>query len=322
VYFGMVNLTNVARVGANYAAANAIAWQGSGDTSKQARYFELMRADATKIECTLPAALPSPTFPTVGPTQYDLNSTVTVRLTCSFRLLTPMLSKLIGDGAGNITLVAASTFKIRSGAVNGVIVGGEVPPPTPSPTAGPTPTPAPTATPDPGWTPDPLATPTPTPTPAPVVDFYGDPTSTDSSGGGTGGAQIVGAPNLAVTFHNTTTGSSGSCLWQFGDGVTSNSCSSTVSHVYTSRGSYSVTLTDSGSSKTRTDYVLVACQVPAFAGVRVNVAVDIWTAAGFSYLNLTAQDGNGNYKIGYQSLAGGLVNPPGNCSDATIQVGP
>lgn len=321
LYFGLVNLTNVARVGANFAAGNPDGWAGMGDADKAARYVELIRADANKIDCTLPASLPAPLFTTVGPTQYDLNSSVTVRLTCSFRLLTPLLSKLIGDGAGHINLVAAATFQIRAGAVNGVAIGDTVPTPSPSPSPAPTttPTPAPTGT----W--DPFASPTPTPDPTPVpavVDFYGTPTSTDSSGGGTGGSQIVGAANLTVTFHNTTTGHWGSCLWDFGDGGTSISCGSTVSHSYYSRGTYSVTLTDSDVSKTRTDYILVACQVPAFAGVRVNSAVDVWTAAGFAWFNLTAQGGNGNYKIGYQSLAGGLVNPPGNCSDATIQVGP
>ena len=59
-----------------------------------------------------------------------------------------------------------------------------------------------------------------------------------------------------------------------------------------------------------------------FAGVRKSNAVTTWTTAGFSYLNLFALSGKGNYKIGYQSLAGGLVNPPGGCSGAVIQVGP
>ena len=75
-----------------------------------------------------------------------------------------------------------------------------------------------------------------------------------------------------------------------------------------------------GIAKGRTSYVLVACQVPAFTGVRKNSASDVWTAAGFSYANISFISGSGNYKIGYQSLAGGLVNPSGGCSGATIQV--
>ena len=34
------------------------------------------------------------------------------------------------------------------------------------------------------------------------------------------------------------------------------------------------------------------------------------------------QSGSGNYKIGYQSTAGGIVNPTGGCSGASITVGP
>ena len=56
--------------------------------------------------------------------------------------------------------------------------------------------------------------------------------------------------------------------------------------------------------------------------MRKNDALDLWTGAGFSSGNMTKLDGNGNYKIGYQSLVGGLVNPLGGCSGATITVGP
>jgi hypothetical protein len=320
-YFGMVNLTNAARVGANYAASNPVAWQGTGDATKKAYYATLIRADATKIDCTLPGTLPAPQFTTAGAAQYNLGSTVQVSLTCSFRLITPLISGLIGDGAGNVTLGVSASFKIRAGSVNGVAIGGVAPSPSVTPTPGATPTPVPTVTP----TPDPNASPTPTPTPAPVVDFYGIPTTTDSSGGGSGGDAVVGAPTLTVKFYNTTTGATGTnCSWDFGDGGTSTSCSSTVFHSYYSRSTYNVTLTMDGISKARTSYVLVACQVPAFAGVRRNSATDVWTAAGFSYANITLlQDGNNsNYKIGYQSQAGGLVNPQGGCSGATIQVGP
>ncbi len=95
-----------------------------------------------------------------------------------------------------------------------------------------------------------------------------------------------------------------------------------MTHTYTQEGIYTVALTIDGASGTRVEYILVACKVPAFAGVRVNSAPGVWSAAGFSSSNFSSLQGTGNYKIGYQSLAGGLVNPQGGCSGATITVGP
>jgi PKD repeat protein len=126
---------------------------------------------------------------------------------------------------------------------------------------------------------------------------------------------------MVVTFNNNSTGGQGNCLWTFGDGFSSNACSSQVTHTYSTRGTYSVTLTVETASLARSNYVLVSCQVPAFAGVRKNSASTVWSTAGFS-TSMTFLSGTGNYKIGYQSLAGGLVNPLGGCSGATIQVGP
>jgi hypothetical protein len=289
----------------------------------QLRYRQLMARDATGIDCTLPSTLPAPSF---IDSSYAVGARVQVSLTCSFNLLTPLISNLVGDGAGNVNVAANAIFTIRFGSPDGaIVIGGDVPAPTP--TTAPTPTAAPSA-PAPTATPDPAASPTPTPAPttAPVVSFYGEPTSLDGSGGGPPGSTdeglIVGIPTLNITFHNTTSGTWGNCTWTFGDGQTSNSCSTTVSHGYTTRGTYSVTLQVDGQTVGRSNYVLVGCKVPSFAGVRKNDASGLWTGAGFSSGNITKLDGNGNYKIGYQSLVGGLVNPPGGCSGATITVGP
>lgn len=341
VYLGWVTLTNVARIGANFAAQNPDAWSGSGNSGTQARYRTLMSKDATGIDCTLPATAPNPAF---SDSAHAVGSRVTVNLSCSFSLFTPMLSNLVGDGAGHLNVASSATFLIRFGSFDsGTVFTGGGPLPTPTPTAAPTPTPTPaptptptvaptpTPTPAPGATPGPTVAPTPTaaptPTPVPVVvSFYGTPISTDSSGGGPPGSvdenQVVGIPNLAITFSNTTTGEQGNCQWDFGDGGTSNACSDTVDHTYTTRGTYNVTLTVEGQPLTRSSYVLVSCKVPAFAGVHKNSAATTWSGAGFVSNNLSTMSGNGNYKIGYQSLAGGLVNPPGGCSGATISVGP
>ena len=323
VYLGWINLTNVARIGANFAAANPDAWEGTGDAAVQLRYRQLMARDAQGIDCTLPNPLPQPTF---IDNSRAVGSRVQVNLTCTFSLLTPLISSLVGDGAGNVNVGSNAVFTIRFGSPDSAVIGGNAPSPSPSPapSAGPaTPSPAPTGTSGPTPAPGASATPAPTATPgAVVVSFYGDSTSADSSGGGTSGAQIVGVPTLAVIFHNTTTGTQGNCTWTFGDGGTSNACSDTVSYTYTTRGTYSVTLTVDGQTVSRSNYVLVGCKVPSFAGVRKNSALSNWTGAGFSSGNMTFLSASGNYKIVYQSRVGGLLNPPGGCSGATITVGP
>jgi hypothetical protein len=321
VYLGWVSLTNIARIGANFAAQNPDAWDGAGDAAVQLRYRQLMARDAQGIDCTLPATLPQPTF---MDSSFNVGARVQVNLSCNFKLFTPIISNVIGDGAGNLSVRSSAVFTIRYGSPDGAPIGRDIPTPSPSPT--PSPTPAPTATPGATPTPDPNASPTPTPGPPLIVSFYGTPTSTDSYGGGPPGSTdenlIVGIPTLSVTFSNTTTGTQGNCTWLFGDGGTLNACSGTVSHSYLSRGTYNVSLTVDGQTVNRSAYVLVGCKVPAFAGVRMASASAAWANAGFAVGNLTTLPGNGNYKIGYQSLAGGLINPSGGCSSATIQVGP
>jgi Flp pilus assembly protein TadG len=318
VYLGWVTLSNVARIGANFAAQNPDAWTGTGDATVQARYRRLMLNDAAGLNCTLPGTLPDPVFADSART---VGSRVTVQLSCSFPLMTPLIRDIIGDGAGNLQVQTSAAFGVRFGSFDTTTVfnpgswATPTPVPTPTPSSSPSPTPLPS-----GATPDPSATAAP-----PVISLYGIAAGTDSTGGGPPGSvgedQIVGVPNLDVTFYNTTTGPQGNCTWTFGDGGSTNSCAGTVSHVYSIRGTYDVTLNVDGYSLTRSQYVLVACKVPSFSGVRVGNAANMWLSAGFQPGNVTELPGPGNYKIGYQSLTGGLVNPPGGCS-AQIQVGP
>lgn len=336
VFMSYVNIQNMARIGANYAAINATAWQ-TGDTVRQDRYRTLMGFDdATASGCDLPSPLPQPVF-----SGYTFGSNVRVDISCDFQLITPFLSSLIGDGAGNVPISATTNFTVRTGSVDsGSIGAGGLPSAPPTATAPPTPTPTPTATPTPTPTPgpsgslDPGATPTPTsapptasPTIPPVtVDFYGTPTSVDSEGGGPspspGFENIVGIPTLPVTFTNATTGVQQTCLWSFGDGTTGAGCGSTVSKSYSVKGTYNVTLTVNGQQLVRPGYVLVGCKVPSLIGRKVNTAAGEWVGDGFTAGNLSKLAGNGNYSINYQSLVGGLLNPPGGCDGATIQVGP
>jgi PKD repeat protein len=84
--------------------------------------------------------------------------------------------------------------------------------------------------------------------PAPVANFTGTPVS--------------GAPPLAVSFTDTSTGSPTGWIWTFGDiGAGNTSTLQNPSHTYTTAGTYSVTLTvsNAGGSNTliKTNYITV-----------------------------------------------------------------
>jgi Flp pilus assembly protein TadG len=315
VFLGWVTVTNMARIGANYASLNPKGFEDN-DPAVVSQYGQLMRNDAAGIDCTLPGTLPEPTFG-----GYDLGDTVEVTIDCDFPLLTPFLSSLIGDGSGNVPLSATAIFNVRSGAVNSRPVNppGITPPPASA-------SPGPSSSPGPGPSVDPSATPLPPVT----VSFYAEPASgqADAYGGGPPGSlnenQVVGIPGMQAEFTNTTTGSQVTCVWDFGDGSTQSSCANTVNKVYTTRGTYDVTLTVNGTVLARSSYVLIGCKVPNFQTTKLNSATGIWTnpaGAGFTGPVSTIRPPNGNYNINFQSLPGGQVNPPGGCS-AGITVGP
>ena len=134
VYLGWVNLQNMARIAANYAANYPNASWGPGSD-----YDAQIQADATTINCTLPSTLPAPTFPDGS---RNIGDPAKVSLTCDFQLLTPLLGNILGNP---VQVGASAVFPIKGGIIGGVPVSGVLP--TPTPTTGPTPTP--TTTPPP-----------------------------------------------------------------------------------------------------------------------------------------------------------------------------
>lgn len=144
VFLGWVSLNNSARVAANYAAQNPTAWGTSPNAAVKAEYQRLVRADAGAINCVLPSTIPDPIFVSM-----EIGEPAKVGITCTFPLITPILSNVLGSG---VAVSATSAFPIRSGVIAGIPVGTAVPTatPVPTPTAGPTPTP--TATPNPNCT--------------------------------------------------------------------------------------------------------------------------------------------------------------------------
>jgi hypothetical protein len=148
VFFGWVGLTNASRIGASFAAAHPAAWGSPGSASERASYEEQILADAAALNCTLPGTLPAPSFPTGT----ELGDSAEVTLTCSFTLITPVLSALLGN---TITISSNSVFPVRAG------IAATVPTPAPTPMSTPSPTP------------DPSATPAPTPQLCQVPSFIG-----------------------------------------------------------------------------------------------------------------------------------------------------
>src|SRR4051794_16900638 len=85
VFLGWVTVTNVARIGANYAAVNPQGFQDR-DAGVIAAYHNLMLGDATGTDCALEDPLPNPNF-----SGYELGDDVTASVSCEFPLLTPLL---------------------------------------------------------------------------------------------------------------------------------------------------------------------------------------------------------------------------------------
>lgn len=122
VFLGWVTLNNMARVGANYAALHP-------DLSfDQAKYDALIAANATGINCVEAAPRIPPTY---GGTRQP-GETVTVRLTCRFTPLTPIISSIFPTGL--ITLGASSAFPVTGGCIGNCSGGSGGPGPggTPS----------------------------------------------------------------------------------------------------------------------------------------------------------------------------------------------
>jgi hypothetical protein len=120
VYFGWIALQNAARIGASQAAAQAGHWE-SGNATVRSQYQQAVANDLRALNCNF-AGVPDPVF-----SGYDDGDHVRVDLACSFDLITPLASNIVG---GSVDLDASAEF-----AVHSVIVAG-IPAPPPPPPAG------------------------------------------------------------------------------------------------------------------------------------------------------------------------------------------
>jgi PKD repeat protein len=119
IYLGYINVQNMARIGANYAANDPEAWGASPDTAAQTQYRNQILADATATNCRLPEPAGTPVVPdplfvdTNGDgSATDLGDEAKVQITCTFGVITPVISDILG---GSVQITAESNFPVKTG---------------------------------------------------------------------------------------------------------------------------------------------------------------------------------------------------------------
>jgi PKD repeat protein len=122
IYLGYINLQNMARVAANYAANNPNAWL-KNDTPTITKYQNQVLADASATNCRLNPSTPAaPTF-----TDADgdgiatgIGDRASVAFSCQFTVITPVISNIVG---GTVVVSASAVFPVKS-AISGTSSGG------------------------------------------------------------------------------------------------------------------------------------------------------------------------------------------------------
>ncbi|HEX5825770.1 MAG TPA: TadE/TadG family type IV pilus assembly protein [Candidatus Limnocylindrales bacterium] len=115
LFYSWITITNSARVAANYAAINPDKLFGPGS-----EYANLVNGEgfaALGTTCTaVPAGVPVPVFADTATdtnaTTNNMGDTVTVVLSCNFRIFTPIVSAVVG---GSVPMTASSTFTVSDG---------------------------------------------------------------------------------------------------------------------------------------------------------------------------------------------------------------
>lgn len=147
VFLGWVELNNVVREAANYAASNPNAWNsGTPDAAAQAAYQQLVTNDASGINCTMPSPVPTPAFPDGVNGSHPIGELVTASFTCQFRIITPVIGNIVGTN-GLLAVSASAAFPVTNGAILGIPIGTAVPTPSPSASPSADPSASPTASP-------------------------------------------------------------------------------------------------------------------------------------------------------------------------------
>lgn len=206
VFFEVVALQNAARIGADYGASHADAWNGppSGEElSEQSHYQALVLGDLQGHACALPTPdpVPDPVF-----TSFDDGALAYVHLDCEFSLLTPLAEQVLG---GPVAISARADFAVNR-TINPNLPESSIPPPN-------------------------LCS-------GPDADFD---TVPDTAPPGTNTVHINAGDSITFTDTSTfEAGCDITLSWDFDDGPPiEDSTDSAPSHVFLNPGTFTVTLT-------------------------------------------------------------------------------
>lgn len=129
IYLGYVNLQNLTRIAANFAANSPTAnYADTSPGSTGGRYQTIVLNDANATNCDLPPAgntdnVAQPVFVDQNGdgTATGLGDLAQVELTCSFAVWTPVISSILGS---SIDVSASAIFPVKAGGVAGIPTGG------------------------------------------------------------------------------------------------------------------------------------------------------------------------------------------------------
>jgi hypothetical protein len=285
VYLGWINLQNMARIGADFAANNAD--KDWNDPTFVATYTNQINSDASATNCPFAPGQPAkPTFTDINGGGIGIGDRAAVSLVCRFHVITPLISFIVGS---DLNVTASSVFPIKEGLLATSSGGGGGGCLLPSPAINATP-----------------ATSGPVPL---TVNFR------DASGGGAGVSWLwtFSGPEahpdvptqdaLGIVFNT----------------VGTYTVTLTVTNTCGSATSAPTTITAGPANPPP-----AGCQVPSLNGIRFNNAQGVWglpkpPGAGFTTTVLRDVGApNGNFIISAQDLTAGTGNPI-PC-DSTIHV--
>jgi PKD repeat protein len=290
VYLGWINLQNMTRIAADFAANNADKDWTIGSTNF-IKYTNQIASDASASNCPLAPGQPAPpTYNDIDGGGIGLGDRAAVTLVCRFHVITPIISFIVGS---DLNVTASSVFPVKSAIVvtsSGGGGGGGCLLPSPAINATPSTSGA-----------SPLK-----------VTFR------DASGGGAGDSWrwTFGVPEA----HPDSTAQDPGEITFTAEGTytvtlaVTNACGTAT----TTAGSPGTTVTVGPANPPPPQ-----CEVPSLKGVRFNDAQAIWglpkpPGAGFTtQVQRAAGAPNGNFIIQSQDIVAG--NTPVSC-DSIIHV--